>query len=131
MGVDLNRNYGYMFGATDIGSSPNPCAEDYRGPYAFSEPETKAMKKFVEQANVDHQLKVAFNFHAYGNLFIFPFNSDSASNPTLYQKFPEYARIYEELASEIGLPAGNIKGNAKASIYYDTNGEASDWMLGS
>ena len=40
MGVDLNRNYGYKFGVTETGSSRDPCAEDYRGPYAFSEPET-------------------------------------------------------------------------------------------
>jgi carboxypeptidase T len=40
IGVDLNRNYGFKFGYDDDGSSSNPCAQDYRGAYAFSEPET-------------------------------------------------------------------------------------------
>jgi len=40
IGVDLNRNYGFMFGVDDIGSSPDPCDLAYRGPFAFSEPET-------------------------------------------------------------------------------------------
>lgn len=40
LGVDLNRNYGLKWGYSDTGSSRDPCAEDYRGPHAFSEPET-------------------------------------------------------------------------------------------
>lgn len=39
-GVDLNRNFDMEFGKDDIGSSSNPCEEDYRGEKAFSEPET-------------------------------------------------------------------------------------------
>lgn len=39
-GVDLSRNYGYKFAYDDDGSSPDVCADDYRGPKAFSEPET-------------------------------------------------------------------------------------------
>jgi hypothetical protein len=38
-GVDLNRNYGFKFGVGS--SSDKECmADDYRGPSAFSEPET-------------------------------------------------------------------------------------------
>ena len=40
LGVDLNRNYDFKFALSNIGSSDNVCAEDYRGPSAFSEPET-------------------------------------------------------------------------------------------
>ena len=39
-GVDLNRNFGYMFGLDNFGSNDDPCKDDYRGSYAFSEPET-------------------------------------------------------------------------------------------
>lgn len=39
-GVDLNRNYGFSWGSNEVGSSGNKCQEDYRGPSAFSEPET-------------------------------------------------------------------------------------------
>lgn len=47
LGVDLNRNYGFKFGFDDTGSSSNPCAQDYRGKHAFSEPETQAMRNFM------------------------------------------------------------------------------------
>lgn len=40
MGVDLSRNYDWEFAKDDEGSSGDICADDYRGEYAFSEPET-------------------------------------------------------------------------------------------
>ncbi len=72
-GVDLNRNYEYKFSADDGGSSGAPCSEDFRGTRAFSEPETRAIRDFL----LDHpRVKVALNFHAYGPLFIQPYNYD-------------------------------------------------------
>jgi len=48
-GVDLNRNYGYKFEFnSESGGSNDPCAEDHRGTKAFSEPETQAIKNFIE-----------------------------------------------------------------------------------
>ena len=43
-GVDLNRNFGYEWGANNTGSSPDPCSDVYRGESAFSEPETQAVR---------------------------------------------------------------------------------------
>ncbi|HRH11500.1 MAG TPA: M14 family metallopeptidase, partial [Bacteroidia bacterium] len=45
-GADLNRNYGYNWGFDNIGSSPTTSSDTYRGPSAFSEPETQAMRNF-------------------------------------------------------------------------------------
>ena len=73
---------------------------------------------------------MSFNFHAYGNLLIYPFNYDTSSNNDLFNKFPEQALVYEEISLETGLPEGNIRGNAMQAIQYEANGEASDWMLG-
>lgn len=110
LGVDLNRNYDLKFGANDIGSGFNPCAEDFRGPFAFSEPETVAMRDLITARK--NEIVLAFNFHAYGNLLIYPFNYDNASNPELFTKFHDQALFYDEVAMECGLPEGNIRGNA-------------------
>lgn len=84
-GVDLNRNFGYKWGHDNEGSSPKKCAEDYRGPTPFSEPETRAIRDFLNSFE-GLQVKIALNFHAYGNLFIMPFNYDSRkNNPELKQ----------------------------------------------
>ena len=73
-GVDLNRNYDFAFGIDSFGSSINPCADDYRGKEPFSEPATKQMKTFIEDTVEGQSIKIALNFHAYGNLLIHPFN---------------------------------------------------------
>ena len=86
LGVDLNRNYAFMFGHDDIGSRGEdaPCEDDYRGPSAVSEPETQNIRDFVERWT---NIKIAFNLHAYGNLFIHPFNFDSKDNAYLKSNF--------------------------------------------
>ena len=74
VGVDLNRNYDFAFGRDNNGSHGDPCEEDYRGPYAFSEPATRQIKNFLEKTEEGRSVKIAMNFHAWGNLFIYPFN---------------------------------------------------------
>lgn len=128
-GVDLNRNYGFKWGLSNTGSSPNSCDEDYRGPQPFSEPETQNIKGFVD-SNA-HSLKMVFNLHCYGNLFIHPFNYDNASNLNFEKEYPSQKKLYEtiwDIASS-AVP-GMIKGNGAIAIKYDANGEASDWILG-
>lgn len=46
LGVDLNRNYGFEWGAHG-GSSPNPCQDTYRGSAPQSEPETLAVDAYM------------------------------------------------------------------------------------
>ncbi len=62
-GVDLNRNYGYLWGLDDIGSSSDPSVSTYRGEAAFSEPETRMVRDFV----IQHDFVTAMNDHSYGN----------------------------------------------------------------
>ena len=100
----MNRNYGFMFGYDDKGSSGenNVCASDYRGPYAFSEPETAAMRDFI--ANWTN-IKLAINFHAYGNLYVIPFNYDSKVNSVLYSKYANAASFYSNVFNSGKMPA--------------------------
>eukprot|EP00347_Sterkiella_histriomuscorum_P015559 403356572 len=128
VGVDLNRNYGYMWGLTDRGSSGDPCEEDYRGPAPFSEPETQNIKKFLESKK--DVIKFAFNMHAWGNLLIHAFNYEDQHNSKLVNSFPQAAIIYNEVYHNTEIPKGMITGNGMQTIGYDANGEASDWMLG-
>lgn len=74
-------------------------------------------------------MKIVINFHAYGNLFIVPFNFDDAENQHLQDKFPIAAQFYEHLWKDAGLPPHNVKGNGATTVGYTANGEASDYML--
>ncbi len=72
-GVDDNRNYDANFGGP--GSSGYPCDETYRGPYAFSEPETAAMRNFtIARPNI----VVTHSYHSYSQLVMSPYGYTSA-----------------------------------------------------
>jgi carboxypeptidase T len=73
-GVDLNRNYDLAFGRDADGSSGGECADDYRGPHAFSEPETRQIKNLIEKTKEGASIKIAMNFHAWGNMYVHPWS---------------------------------------------------------
>ncbi|VDP31104.1 unnamed protein product [Soboliphyme baturini] len=60
IGVDLNRNFDVGFGGPD--SSSRPCAENYRGPEPFSEPETVAVRNFIQN---NPSILAYFALHTY------------------------------------------------------------------
>lgn len=128
-GVDLNRNYEFKFAFDNEGSSPNPCAEDYRGQTAFSEPETVAIKNYV----IDHSnLVSSINFHSYGNAWVYPFGFVSdKSNHLLEEKNLLFKNFLDEFKKDI--EAKKIKalfGNTPLLLDYSCNGEAGDWFVG-
>lgn len=59
-GVDLNRNYSVAWGGP--GSSGSPSSDTYRGPSAFSEPETSSLRDF---ASTLQNLRAMIDFHSY------------------------------------------------------------------
>jgi hypothetical protein len=73
-GTDLNRNYGYKWGR-EGNTSTNPAAITYRGPYAFSAPETRAVRDFLASRVVGgrQQIRTAITFHEYGRLVMWPY----------------------------------------------------------
>ena len=117
-GVDLNRNYGYEWGFDNIGSQPVGSSPWYRGTHAFSEPESEVMRNFINSKSI----KMAINWHSYGNLLIYPWNykniqtADSAV----------YVRFSEVMTSENDYRYGTV-----AETYgYQSNGDADDWAYG-
>ena len=118
IGVDLNRNYGYEWGYDDIGSSPNPNSEVYRGTEPFSEPETQAVRAFCQE----HEFVSALNYHSFGNLLIYPWGwSDS---PT------EEATTYNTLATIMTQQNNYLAGTGTETVGYTVNGVSDDWMYG-
>ena len=113
-GVDLNRNYGYFWGNDNSGSSPNPQSDTYRGPSAFSEPETRTIRDFV----LAHDFVLSQNYHTFSNLLIYPW----AYNNQLAD--PSLAILAKLLTRE-----NNYKtGTAIETVGYNVNGNSDDWV---
>ena len=118
VGVDLNRNYSYEWAFNDLGSSPDPSASTFRGSAPFSEPESQAVRDFVNS----RQFKLAFNYHSVANLFIHPWSYDPAG----VTADPIFPVISEYFAEENGFGFG-----PGPLVLYQNNGNAYDWMYGS
>ena len=116
-GVDLNRNYSYEWGYDNIGSSPNTSSETYRGTSAFSEPETTAMKNFIDS----RQFETALSCHTYSNLWLYPWGYDSI--------FTANADEYEEVSALATEVNGYLVGPA-AIVLYAANGVTTDYDHG-
>ena len=116
-GIDLNRNFGYMWGYDNSGSSPYPSDETYRGESAFSEPETQILRDFTNE----HEFLLAHNHHTYSELVIIPWGYETIHSPD-----DDFLRTSAHLmASENGYTVGQ-----GWEILYTVNGDANDWMYG-
>ena len=119
-GIDPNRNYDYMWGLDDQGSSSDPCNETYRGSSAFSEPETQAVRDFIEQKD----FTIAMNYHSYSNLLIYPFGY-SYENPMDTDDLNTFIEYAQDMTQY-----NNYEWGTGTELLYPVNGEACDWMYG-
>ncbi len=118
VGVDLNRNYGFKWGYNDEGSSSSPTSETYRGPAAFSEKETQAVRGFCN----NKKFSVAFNYHTYSNLLIYPWGFNDVDTPD--------SILYRNLANELATVHRYAYGTGIQTVGYNVNGDSDDWMYG-
>jgi len=119
MGVDLNRNYGYEWAYDNQGSSPSSNSDTYRGPAAFSEPETKAVKWFSEQ----HSFDFALNYHSHGNYLIYPWGF-------IPGPLTPDSSYFIAVASHMTSQNNYVFGTGYETVAYATNGDSDDWMYG-
>ncbi len=117
-GADLNRNFVFQWGCCG-GSSGQPCAETYRGPFAGSEPETQAIMNYMTAIFPDQRgpglgdpapadaTGVYIDVHSYSQLVLWPWGFTGTPAPnstalrTLGRKMAYFNNYYPEQA--IGL----------------------------
>ncbi len=114
-GVDLNRNYPYMWGGG--GSSGIPTDETYRGPAAGSEPETQAMMALIDA----HAFVTGNSFHSFGGLTLYPwgYTTDPAPDGAAFGQLGEWLVLYN----------GYVPGQPGA-VLYPVSGGSIDWSYG-
>ena len=118
LGVDLNRNYGWGWGGG--GASPDPSDETYRGPSAFSEPETQAVKAYIDN---HPNLKVLLTYHTFSELVLYPWGGSD-------QPIDDAAALkaYQTMAGEMGRMTGYTP--EQSSQLYIASGDLTDWSWG-
>ncbi|MBK8815473.1 MAG: zinc carboxypeptidase [Methylococcaceae bacterium] len=127
VGTDLNRNWDYLWGCCG-GSSGVTSSETYRGPSAFSAPETTVVRNFVNSRVIGgkQQVKVAIDFHTYSELILWPYGytfTDVPADMTLDDR--------NTLATMgVAMAATNGYTPQQASDLYITDGSVNDWLYG-
>ena len=118
IGVDLNRNFGDHWGFDDIGSSPRGGDQTYRGTAPFSEPETQAVREFIN----DHNFRFSIYFHSYSNLCLYPIGYDYLQPPD--------RDLFTAMSERMTVENNYLPGTGWEVIYL-TNGDSDDWLYAS
>ena len=128
IGTDLNRNWSFQWGCCG-GSSGTFSSETYRGPSAFSAPETQRVRDFVNSRVVGgvQQIKTGIDFHTYSELILWPYGYTTTnvdrrrSPPTSRRRSARSARTW---------PRTNGYTPEQASDLYIADGTIDDWLWG-
>jgi carboxypeptidase T len=128
-GVDLNRNYSVHWGGT--GSSGYTSDQTYRGPYAFSEPETCAFRDFVMDRAAEGKLKGVLSYHSYSQLVLYPWGREpDTSDPYEESRRRELAEAAELYSAEVYAVHAEDYQPMQSVELYPASGIMGDWVWG-
>lgn len=116
-GVDLNRNYSFGWGTG--GSSRSETSDVYMGPTPFSEPETVAVKEFVE---THPDIRALLSFHTFSELILYPWGGKNDGIGGRDQQ------VFETMAQT--MSQWNKYKPQQASDLYIASGDTCDWAYG-
>ena len=126
IGVDPNRNYGYMWGTLNINTSSHvPSDQTYVGPRAFSEPETQAVRNLVAR----ELFRGVITYHSFSQLILYPWGytlepiPDSSDLSTM-------TKLAKRMQQLIRGVHGTIYTPQQSSQLYLTAGDTTDWTYG-
>ncbi len=127
IGTDLNRNYDYHWGCCG-GSSGSKSALTYRGPKAFSAPETRAIRDFINSRVVGgrQQIKAAITFHSAGEEILWPYGYTQTDVPS-DMTVDDHAALR---ALGIRMADKNGYEPKQSSSLYVTDGDEIDYAYG-
>lgn len=125
-GVNLNRNYGdpwflaYLFPMRYYLPIILPDQSfNYRGPYPFSENETKAVKHFAET----HDFSLSISYHSYGEFIVYPWMHTTKQTPDE----PLFRSVGENI-SLINDYFLYVKKDRLIPLYGGTLGSSENWL---
>ena len=126
IGVDPNRNYGYMWGTLNVSTSSHvPRDDTYVGPRAFSEPEARAVRNLVAR----ELFAGVLTYHSYSQLILFPwgYTSKPIVDPSDHREMEDLAKDMQRLIREVHGEKYTVE---QSSQLYPTAGDTTDWTYG-
>jgi hypothetical protein len=121
-GVDLNRNWGFMWGLD--GSSGDPDSQIYRGVAPFSEPETVVMRELVRSLP---NLRSHNDYHSSGKMILQPWG--------FTEDLPPDHAVFDWLGATMRQRILDVHGERYrhgpiSTTIYPVSGGSVDWFWG-
>jgi carboxypeptidase T len=126
IGVDPNRNYGYMWGTLNVSTSSHvPRDDTYVGPRAFSEPEVRAVRNLVAR----ELFAGVLTYHSYSQLILFPwgYTSKPIVDSADHREMEDLAKDMQRLIRDVHGEKYTVE---QSSQLYPTAGDTTDWTYG-
>nr|XP_034834187.1 zinc carboxypeptidase-like [Maniola hyperantus] len=128
-GVDLNRNFGFLW--MTVGASQNPCAQTFAGQTAFSEPESRAIANYVLDIQEQGELVYYMAFHSYSQMILVPYSHTAGADVLEVSNYGDLFEIAikgaEKLTEVHNIP---YRVGTSADILYEVSGSGFDWVKG-
>jgi carboxypeptidase T len=128
IGVDPNRNYGYMWGTRNDDISSQVRSDDtYVGPRAFSEPETRAVRNLVARELFSGVL----TYHSYSQLILYPWGYTEQAVPDASDR-ATMTKLAERMQQLMRNVHGSTYRPLQSSQLYGIPvvGDTTDWTYG-
>jgi len=128
--VDCNRNFDAAWGIDNVGSSPDPSDDTYRGPSAFSELETQHIRDFVNSRHFVTEM----DYHTYQDDILLPWGTSYYPPPNGNGLTNDDA-TFRMIADSMAYFIHSVNGVWYAvgtpwQVLYNTNGGSFDWEYG-
>ncbi len=119
-GVDLNRNYPFLWNSgIESASSNDPASVFYRGKSAASEPETRAMMALLDK----ERPVISLSYHCFATRVLVPYTADGAVNP-----YPSAAIRAGEALAKAGSSNRDDKNYEAVRNIYSVDGTDQDYI---
>uniref|UniRef100_A0A8K9UCV2 Carboxypeptidase A6 n=2 Tax=Oncorhynchus TaxID=8016 RepID=A0A8K9UCV2_ONCMY len=119
-GVDANRNWKVKW--CEEGASSHPCDDTYCGPFPESEPEVKAVAKFLRKHK--KRVKAYVSIHAYAQMLLYPYSYKYATIPNFNCVESAAHNAVTALYSAYGV---RYRYGPASTTLYVSSGSSMDW----
>ncbi len=85
VGTDANRNFDFQW--SGVGSSSDPCSNNYHGPFAYSDIEVAHVRDFVDAHK--EEIKFFNDVHSAASMALFPWAYSDESIPDAHNEWME------------------------------------------
>ncbi|KAK5898595.1 hypothetical protein CgunFtcFv8_015998 [Champsocephalus gunnari] len=119
-GTDANRNWKVKW--CEEGASSHPCDDTYCGPFPESEPEVKAVAKFLRKNR--KRVKAYISIHAYAQMLLYPYSYKYATIPNFSCVESAAHSAVSALYSAYGV---RYRYGPASTTLYVSSGSSIDW----